>query len=176
MTGADLISLVQLRKALATLTHQQGRIGRRNARTRVASALRRVADDVAAQFPAFEAPRKPPRRRRTVMEIRRDLIKQGWVVVPDASLLMRVIVELRLPTRITLQPSNLVQVAPVMVPTPAPPPQTWCPGWVAHYYPNKTAIQAARKNSKLIVAAKAAVRLGSLQDHIKKGIIQCPPK
>lgn len=51
---------------------------------------------------------------------------------------------------------------------------TWVPGWVAHYYPNEAALARAHRNTKMVTAANAAVRLGSLHELIQKGIVRCP--
>lgn len=176
MNGFQLIPIGALRRALVTLDDGQGRIARRNARKRVAAALRSIHDQMDLAFPAIAAPKKQAKPRRTPEEIRRDLIADGWVVITNNSPLFPVVAELRLPTRITV--AKVVSVQPVAPYQKIPKPSalTWIPGWVAHYYPNKQALTQARKNSKMIVAAKAAIRLGSLQELVLKGAIQCPTK
>jgi hypothetical protein len=169
-------ALSSLRHALSTLAEPQGRVARRNARTRVRSAMRVIETLVDATYPTVKAQPKARRAARSQAQVRRDLIADGWVEVATHTKygtdILAKVAQLRLPIRRT-GPAN-VAVGSSTVATLSS--ATWIPGWVAHYYPRNQDLLAARSNSKLIVAAKAAVRLGSLQGLIKQGAIQCPSK
>lgn len=168
--------LSTLRAALRTLTPGQGRIARRNARRRVFTALTALRNEVDANFPAIVKERKPGTRKpnREPWQVRRDLIRDGWVLVNHAGAdLLAVAAEMKLPVQRTK--AGMWSAATSTTGggfTSA----TWVPGWVAHYYPNRTLLAQAHRNTRMIVAAKAAIKLGGLADHIKRGTISCPSR
>jgi len=150
-----------LGRALMTLKPEQGPVARRNARARVRNALKALTDDIDTRFPA-PARKVGPRKRRTLAEKRRDLIRAGYLLVND-----------RVPRGVEFLGWVAAQKMPVATTTAGESvaSATWVPGWVAHYYPNASVAQKARRTVSMITAADAAIRLGSLTE---KGFVLCP--
>lgn len=195
LTVDKILNTADLRRAIATLEHDQGRIARRNARRRVNNALAKLRRQLDEHFPALAkltkegTPAPRTRKVRSVMEQRKALIRDGWVVIRDSKEggeLLSLIAAMRLPMRRTKftqevvqgpsgsgsgYPKGGVQTSPTTKNFPA---ENWTPGWVAHYYPSRALLDQARHNTKMIQAANAAVRLGSLAD--KKGMVLCVTK
>lgn len=162
---AQDINTKPLERALRTLTPDQGPIARRNARARVRAALKALTHAVDTLFPA--PPRKVvSRKRRTFQEKRRDLIRAGWLVVATNSARGKELLTWVAQNKLPVQSTPFGEINGQNYPAEA-----WVPGWVAHYYPNATLAQQARKNVKMIQAADAAIRLGSLKE---KGYVLCP--
>lgn len=79
----------KLRQALRTLEQDQGPRARRNARARVAAAIRSLRTNVERSFPA--PARKPAdRTRRTPQQIIRDLKEAGWEQVTSMEVMSRI--------------------------------------------------------------------------------------
>ena len=76
-----------LSRALRRLARAPGPIAVRNARRAVFSALRNLRAAVDVDYPAPRREMRSHRRRRSVDAVGRDLIRDGWVSVPQASTL-----------------------------------------------------------------------------------------
>jgi len=158
------LDLAQLRHAVATLKDPQGDLARRNARSRVKAAIKKLLADMDARYPA--PPRKKVARKiATPLERRKWLIDNGWVMLADNSYgkeLLSFTAFHKLPVRKTPSVSSNANGSYI-------PAATWIPGWVAHYYPNVTITKQAQRNPQMIQAANSAVRLGSLAG--KPGVV-----
>jgi hypothetical protein len=165
-TAPKELDLAPLRRAIGTLKAPQGDLARRNARSRVKAAIRKLMADLDANYPA--PPRKKVARKiSSPRERRKWLIDNGWVQVMDNSAGKQMLVfaaQNRLPVKRT--PAVTEPGKGVLIPS-----GTWVPGWVAHYYPSATTAKQAQRSSQMVQAAASAVRLGSL--HGKVGV-SCP--
>jgi hypothetical protein len=104
--------------------------------------------------------RRKKHARRTPLQVFQDLKAAGWVRINNYQTLAWV-AELRLP---------VVNVYDELAGKTGVRNGAYTPGWVAHFYPRKTFALQARKNSKMIQAANAAIKLGSLAG--KEGFTQ----
>ncbi len=170
--------LKELERATRKLAPEQGRIARRNARGNIKRCARGVLDSMDQEYPIIKlAGGRPKRARRTLAQVRKQLINDGWVVVFDA-LLLGLVGELHMPMKRT--PAGWIKEPTKFeghgsgYPGKKAVAEVWIPGWVAHYAPNKTQLLLARKNAKMIQAGSAAARLGSLKPKIDAREIVCP--
>lgn len=167
-------------QAVNGLQMGQGRIARRNARHRVLNALAAVRKALDAEYPMIKLPPKE-RKIRTLSQRRKELINDGWVVVRsdshEGAKLLSFVAAQKLPTRQTPGGSldrKIVQGG--VTKSVMTFPETWIPGWVAHYYAtgSKQTVTQARHTPQMIQAAKAAVRLGSLDELISNKAVVIP--
>lgn len=100
---------VALRRALRRLKEGQGELARRRARTRVATAIRRLKRAIDEEYPHTGA--RKPRTRRTPTQRVQALEKKGWKRLPP---------DLTLRYRIAELGIRSVRVGP----------STFVPGWV----------------------------------------------
>lgn len=92
MTTQD--ALDKLDRALCRLAPDQGRIARRNARVKVAHALKTLRDVIDDEYPTIRKPPRPSRRRLLTpaereTRARRRLVEQGYVAAGDFNTLAR---------------------------------------------------------------------------------------
>lgn len=181
------VGLSALRQALRTLDPSQGPRGRRNARLRVSRTLKAIQAAVDTHYPA--PARKAPKVivRRTVLERRKLLIAQGYVIVTGDAL--AAMAEARIAVVRTPKheftgplPDVVMKHGPgeVMIPhnrgNAYIRPAVWAPGWAVHYYTlgkRGSSLLQISKNVVMIRAAQAAIRLGSLAQAMN-GDIRCP--
>lgn len=164
------VDLKPLQQALRTLAEPQGGLARRNARRRVSKALAALRAAVELAYPAPARIRKVA-KRRTLGQRRKALIADGWVVAREMTLLAYVAVN-GLPVKLT--PSGALN--PLSVMSLMAQAETWIPGWLAHYYctDRPASVIKAHASKKLRDAGVAAVKLGSLADAVRKGVVACP--
>lgn len=125
-----------LKRALATLKPEQGRLARRNARRRVVAALARLRDQLDRDYPAERRAIKG-RKRLTPMQRQQRLVNRGWVRVYND--LITVVAELKIPCK-------------------GDGGQFWVPAWVAAIGNNPTKLRAA-KHSRTLQQAAMAIKL-----------------
>lgn len=175
-----------LRQALRTLDPGQGPRGRRNARRRVVKTLKAIQAAVDNYYPAPN--RKAPKavKRRTVLERRKSLIAQGYVIVTGdalAAMAEAKISVVRTPKHVFMGvlPDKAFSGSEVVIITQGKGsayirPAVWAPGWAVHYYTlgkRGSSLLQIRKSVGMIRAAQAAIRLGSLAQAMN-GDIRCP--
>ena len=76
--------VTRMRRALATLDEQQGRVSRRNARDRVRSAMRAIDRALEAEYPAIRKEIVRRRKKRKTADRLRDMQRRGYTRVTDA--------------------------------------------------------------------------------------------
>lgn len=177
-----------LRQALRTLDPGQGPRGRRNARRRVVKTLKAIQAAVDNYYPA--PTRKAPKavKRRTVLERRKSLIAQGYVIVTGdalAAMAEAKISVVRTPKHVfkgALPDKALLNSQEISIPHGQSNgnayirPAVWAPGWAVHYCTlgkRGSSLLQIRKSVGMIRAAQAAIRLGSLAQAMN-GDIRCP--
>lgn len=181
------VAVAGVRRTMRTLDPVQGPLGRRNARARVSKALKRLQDVVDEHFPA--PPRKAPTnvKRRTVIQRRKHLIAQGYVIVTGdvlAAMAEAKITVVRTPRYEFLGPlpdwaikgAGQEMVIRHEGGNPYIRSAVWAPGWAVHYFisgKRGSSLLQIRKNVPMIQAAAAAIRLGSIAQ-AKNGDIRCP--
>lgn len=176
-------------RAIRTLDPAQGPLGRRNARQRVVKALKGVQAVVDRVYPA--PARKAPKqvKRRTVLQRRKDLISQGYLIITGdvlAAMAEAKITVVRTPKHEfksgALPDKALLNSSEIAIPhhgqntNPYIRPAVWAPGWAVHYYTlgkRGSSLLQIRKNVPMIRAALAAIRLGSIAQAMN-GDIRCP--
>lgn len=180
-------ALKHLWDALKTLNRTQGPRGRRNARRRVAQALKATQAMIDVWYPAPARKATKAIVRRTVLERRKSLIALGYVIVVGdalAAMAEAKISVVRTPKHVfrgALPDKALMNSSEIAVHYGTKDnayilPAVWAPGWAVHYYTlgkRGSSLLQIRKNVGMIRAAQAAIRLGSLAQAMN-GDIRCP--